>query len=169
MRKLSPLGSGCIFALAICVALSSLPAQEGPPSLLSSFTPPQEQTVQCGCQGNCGWISDGCSADDCCFSRTTARVEYLLWFGRGQNIPALVTTSPPGTPQAEAGVLGLPTTTTLFGDQAIHQNLRSGARITLNHLLDDCATTVGGRFWALENAQTNFLRFSDGDPILARP
>src|SRR4051794_40851571 len=94
MRKLSSIGSGCMCALALCFALSSVLAEEGPPSFLSSFTAPQQQAVQCGCQGNCGWISDGCCADDCGVNRNTARLEYLLWFGRGQNIPALVTTSP---------------------------------------------------------------------------
>ncbi len=127
-----------------------------------------EQAAQQGCQGNCGWIGDGCCADDCCFPRTTARLEYLLWFGRGQNIPALVTTSPAGTPQAEAGVLGFANTTTLFGDEGIQQNLRSGFRITINHLLDS-GDTVGGRFWALENARKNFYADSTGNPILARP
>src|SRR5258706_15506345 len=106
MRKLLSIGSECMIALAVCLVLPSVMAEEGPPSLLSSFTSPQGQTPQCGCQGNCGWISDGCCGDSCCVSRNTARLEYLLWFGRGQNIPALVTTSPQGTPQAEAGVLG---------------------------------------------------------------
>ncbi|MBC7855536.1 MAG: BBP7 family outer membrane beta-barrel protein [Pirellulaceae bacterium] len=148
-------------------------AQEASLDYLNSYVsaPPvqtSEPAAQQGCQGNCGWISDGCCADDCCFPRTTARLEYLLWFGRGQNIPALVTTSPAGTPQADAGVLGLATTTTLFGDEGIQQNLRSGFRITINHLLDS-GDTVGARFWALENARKNFDADSTGNPILARP
>ena len=123
---------------------------------------------QQGCQENCGWVSDGCCADDCCFPATTVRMEYLLWFGRGQSIPALVTTSPANTPRAAAGVLNFPDTTVLFGNETIQRNLRSGVRITVNHALDDC-DMVGGRFWLLENSNTNFFRTSDGDPILARP
>lgn len=127
-----------------------------------------EQADLDGCQGNCGWISDGCCGDDCCFPQTSVRLEYLMWWGRGQNIPALVTTSPNGTPQAEAGVLGFANTTTLFGDQSIQQRLRSGGRITVNQSLD-CGDMITGRFWGLENARTNFLATSNGDPILGIP
>src|SRR6056297_3074011 len=42
--------------------------------------------------------------------------ESLLWFGKGRTMPALVTTSPAGTPQVDAGVLGRPGTQVLFGD-----------------------------------------------------
>ncbi len=167
-----------LLALAACLPPGAMAvAQQSPLDYLASFAdaPPQQAVAQTaaeaelqGCQGNCGWISDGCNADDCCFPRTTARLEYLMWWGRGQNIPALVTTSPNGTPRAEAGVLGFPNTTTLFGDQAIQQRLRSGFRITVNHELDN-GDFIGGRFWGLENARTNFLATSAGDPILARP
>ena len=37
-----------------------------------------------GSQEGCGWISDGCCADDCCYPQTTVRLEYLMWWGRGQ-------------------------------------------------------------------------------------
>src|SRR6476659_9640207 len=47
--------------------------------------------------------------------------EYLLWWVEGQRIPALVTTSPPGTPLAQAGVLGLPGTSALFGHSRMNE------------------------------------------------
>jgi hypothetical protein len=148
-------------------------AQESPLDYLASFlddAPPEtaQPAVNAGCQGNCGWIDDGCCDETCCFPQTTARLEYLMWWGRGQNIPALVTTSPNGTPQNEAGVLGFPNTTTLFGNQGIQQNLRSGFRITINHELEN-GDRIGGRFWGLEQARTNFSRASTGDPILGIP
>ena len=93
-----------------------------------------------------GRINDGCCAEDCCFPKTTARLEYLMW-GRGQGIPSLVTTNPDALP-----VLSVPGTVTLFGNQSIQQNLRSGFRITLNHELED-GSLIGGRFWALEQAR----------------
>ncbi|MGI8982817.1 MAG: BBP7 family outer membrane beta-barrel protein [Pirellulaceae bacterium] len=172
-KSLSAWLKNLLTAISACFLLGAIAsAQETSLDYLNSYVAaPNVQTseaAQQGCQGNCGWISDGCCAEDCCFPRTTARLEYLLWFGRGQNIPALVTTSPAGTPRAEAGVLGFANTTTLFGDEAIQQNLRSGFRITINHLLDS-GDTVGGRFWALENARKNFYAESTGDPILARP
>ena len=155
-----------ILAVAVLSVASFASGQE---VFLNSFlgSAPEVATQQ-GCQGNCGWISDGCCADDCCFTATTARLEYLLWFGRGQNIPALVTTSPAGTPRPEAGVLGFADTTVLFGEEGIQQNLRSGVRITVNHALNDC-DMVGARFWGLENANTTFFQTSTGTPILARP
>lgn len=41
--------------------------------------------------------------------------EYLLWWRKGQNFPALITTSPTGTAQADAGVLL--SATVLFGNE----------------------------------------------------
>src|SRR5882757_945505 len=45
-----------------------------------------------------------------------AEMEYLAWSVKGDRLPPLVTTSPAGTPQAQAGILGPPSTTVLFGD-----------------------------------------------------
>lgn len=160
-------------AIASCLTLPSLAsAQESPleyvAALVGAPTEASAERALQGCQGDCGWISDGCGAEDCCFPQTSVRLEYLMWWGRGQNIPALVTTSPAGTPQAQAGVLGLPTTTTLFGDEAIQQRLRSGGRITVNYRLED-GDVVGARFWGLENARTDFFTTGAANPILARP
>lgn len=171
-RPLSLRSALMLFALAASLVLApNMRAEELFFDLFSSLTgiAPEAATPQAGCQGNCGWISDGCCAEDCCLTQTTARLEYLLWWGRGQNIPPLVTTSPAGTPQDEAGVLGFPDTTILFGGEAIHRNLRSGGRITINHMLDDCGNMLGARFWGVEDAKSNFFQNSDGDPILARP
>jgi len=43
--------------------------------------------------------------------------EYLLWRTDGMRVPALVTSSPAGTPRDQAGVLGEPDTVILFGGQ----------------------------------------------------
>ena len=50
-------------------------------------------------------------------NRLWFRGEALLWWTRGGQTPPLLTTSPGSTPQAQAGVLGQPNTTILFGDQ----------------------------------------------------
>src|SRR5436190_10489023 len=47
------------------------------------------------------------------------RGEYLLWWTNGNPLPPLVTSSPPGTPQNQAGVLGTPGVQTLFGGNSI--------------------------------------------------
>src|SRR5262249_13779926 len=78
---------------------------------------------------------------------TWAEAEYLLWWMRGASLPPLVTTSPPGTPQSQAGVLGAPGTRVLFGGSDVNDEARSGGRFRLGTWLDDCqrfGLEVGG-------------------------
>jgi Putative beta barrel porin-7 (BBP7) len=42
----------------------------------------------------------------------------------GARVPPLLTVSPPGTPRANAGVLGAPGTTGVFGGDQLNQDLR---------------------------------------------
>ncbi|MCP3669544.1 MAG: BBP7 family outer membrane beta-barrel protein, partial [Gammaproteobacteria bacterium] len=56
--------------------------------------------------------------------------EYLVWATTGQAVPPLVTSSLAGTPDADIGVLGLPTTGVLFGGTNFEGPMRSGARLT---------------------------------------
>ena len=58
-----------------------------------------------------------------------ARVSLLV--AAGKPLPPLVTTSPAGTPQAEAGVLGEPNTQVLFGGNRVDDEARSGFRTSL--------------------------------------
>src|SRR5947209_4099776 len=62
-----------------------------------------------------------------------ASAEYLLGWFSGDRLPALVTTSPAGTAQASAGVLGQPNTTTLFGDSRVNDRVRSGGRLGMGY------------------------------------
>src|SRR5262245_8106792 len=54
-----------------------------------------------------------------------ASAEYLLWWTKGDRLPPLLTTSPVGTPLANAGVLGRPGTSVLFGDERVNDDARS--------------------------------------------
>jgi hypothetical protein len=98
------------------------------------------------------------------------RSEYLLWWTDGNNIPALVTTSPNGTPLADAGVIGEPNTGTLFGSGDLFDKLRSGLRVGGGTWFA-FAQDWGGEldYLVLENRGTSFFATSTGDPILARP
>jgi hypothetical protein len=82
----------------------------------------------------------------------------------------LVTTSPPGTPQARAGVAGTAGVTTLFGGSNVNTDWRSGGRIRAG-LWWDCEETLGteASFFMLQDATNGFNATSDGNPILARP
>jgi hypothetical protein len=152
------------------------------------------------CCGGCGcwWrpffgrVRNFFCDDECCTccqpSRWWVSAEYLLWFTRQDQVPALVTTSPAGTPQffppptagpftglrgvPFAGTLGTPGVSTLFGDQGIDYGTRSGGRFTAG-VWFDCNQCVGleGSFFFLSDDSVNFSAASNaaGMPILARP
>ncbi len=104
-----------------------------------------------------------------------ADFDYLGFWVKGNHVPALVTTSPIGTPQSRAGVLGQPGTSILFGDQRLNTDMRSGGRITFGAWLVGDVLAIEGNYFALGTETTNYSAtsvFSNGstsDPILARP
>ncbi len=122
------------------------------------------------CQQSC-LTSSPC----CCLARAAigSRAEYLLWWTRGMYAPPLVTTSPPGTAQAAAGVLGQPGTTILFGNEELFTSERSGGRVRLGMWLDPChQEAIEAEWFGLTQETLHFLAASDaaaGGPILARP
>jgi Putative beta barrel porin-7 (BBP7) len=94
---------------------------------------------------------------------------YMMSFVRPVHVPALVTTSPAGTPQNQAGVLGN-NTQVLFGDRGVDDNFRSGFRIGGGYWFDN-DRTLGfnvGFFWLSAIDQT-YSASSNGSTILARP
>lgn len=109
--------------------------------------------------------------DACCGSCDIwMRADYLLWWTRGMRVPALATRSDPGTARANAGVLGLPTTSLLFGDDELNDDARSGVRLNLGMWLDAWATTgIEASYLYLGDADDGFNASSDGTTILARP
>lgn len=92
----------------------------------------------------------------------------LLW-GRAMRTPPLVTTSPANTPQAQAGVLGLPTTQTLFGAESVLNEARPGGRIVLGAWLYHGLFGLEGDYLGLGEKSETFSRQSDGSLILAVP
>ncbi|WP_426409592.1 BBP7 family outer membrane beta-barrel protein [Bradyrhizobium ganzhouense] len=104
------------------------------------------------------------------FNPFWAEADYLAWSVTGDKLPALVTTSPVGTPLGVAGVLGQPTTTVLFGNSSVNEDWRSGGRITAGYWFDPQRRSgVEASFFGLENASTGFAANSNAYPILARP
>jgi hypothetical protein len=97
------------------------------------------------------------------------RGEYLLWWSKAGNVPPLVTTSPAGTPQPQAGVLGQDGTTVLFGD-GLSFGSSSGARFTIGAWLTPCGLSgLEATGFFLGRRTAAFDQTSQGDPILARP
>jgi hypothetical protein len=99
------------------------------------------------------------------------RSDYLLWWTRGAQLPPLVTASPPGTSVPDAGVLGVPGTTILYGDSTVNGGSRSGFNITAGCWLDCChAIAIQGDYFDLGRSNDSYdSGCSNGTPILARP
>jgi hypothetical protein len=95
--------------------------------------------------------------------------EYLFTWFKGDRLPALVTTSPAGTPRSAAGVLG-PSSATLFGNNSVNGDLRSGFRLQFGTWIGP-ERLVGIEAGTMITASqaTNFFAASGGTPILARP
>ena len=99
-----------------------------------------------------------------------ASFEYLYYYQDGMDLPSLVTTSPVGTAQANAGVLGAPGTTTLFGGNDILDDGFDGGRLNIGIWLNKCHTFgVGGEYFQIGTETESFFAQSAGSPILARP
>jgi len=99
-----------------------------------------------------------------------ARAEYLLWWTQGMSTPPLVTTSPLGTPQTEAGVLGQPGTTILFENGDLADGSRSGGRFTFGKWLDpEHCNGIEVNYLTLGRETDSFNASLNQFNILARP
>jgi hypothetical protein len=92
--------------------------------------------------------------------------DFLLAFMQRTTLPFMATTSPVGTSQINAGVLGGPTTDLLSGAQL--GDLRVGLRMDVGYKLNSEYGVEMG-FTLLEGQELNFATSSDQNPILARP
>ncbi|KAA5540495.1 BBP7 family outer membrane beta-barrel protein [Roseiconus nitratireducens] len=103
-------------------------------------------------------------------SRLYFRGEYLLWDVSGMDSPSLVTTSPGGTPQATAGVLGETGTSTRFGNTELNDGSASGFLLGSGFWISpERRFGVETEYFWLEDMNDGFSASSDGSPILARP
>lgn len=118
---------------------------------------------------HCG--ANGCDNGVCglpgCF---WVRADYLLWWTRGQQLPPIVTTAPPGTPIGTAGLLGQPGTRILFGGERDDADTRSGYRLTAGFWLNKEHTFgIEGSFFQLDNETNSFSVNSAHTPIITLP
>jgi hypothetical protein len=96
--------------------------------------------------------------------------EFLYWHARGYDTPPLITTSPPGTPQTSAGVLGVPGTLVVFGGDRLNDDFFTGLRFGAGFWLNDCRTVgLEGSFFFLFGDNEGTQVSSPGTPILSRP
>jgi Putative beta barrel porin-7 (BBP7) len=149
----------------------------------------------CGCDGGCdsmgcgGGTCGGGSDCSCCGELCSTEAwrpcvtlcvpqdgwvsfEYLAWWQDGMQLPPLVTGSTdPNIARARAGVLGDPTTTTLFGgDDSTLDHAFDGGRLRFGVWLNRCHTWgIGAELFQIGEETESFNRTSTGTPILARP
>ncbi len=101
--------------------------------------------------------------------RLWLRGEYLHWWTEGMNTPALATTSTVGTPQNQAGILGLNSTSVLFGGGEINDDSTSGMRFRGGfYVTPSAAFGIEGEYFSLGEQDDGFSG-GTGQGILARP
>jgi hypothetical protein len=96
--------------------------------------------------------------------------DYIMGWVRSAGVPPLVTTSPPGTAQLSAGVLGA-NSTVVFGQENLGGDMRSGFRLGAGGWLDTEHTfgMEAGFFMLGDDTVGINLASPTGTPILARP
>jgi hypothetical protein len=152
----------------------------------------------CGPNGNCGpvgnWYNGGpgnCANGNCgpvtwnngpmpdsdqrgplgADERLWASVEFLEWWTKGMNSPALITGSPTGTPLTAAGILGGTGTTVLAGKDKFNSDNAPGFRLRTGFWVDS-ASTFGfeGSYFFLGRRSDDHTVFATSlAPIIARP
>jgi hypothetical protein len=177
MRRMLQAG---VVAVTVCgVALGqsgSGPAQPPPRSagatdVAGALPPPSLPTAPVACPPDSLWSPAACDCPGCGpAGHFWVGLDYLLWQVKGDSLPPLVTTSPAGTPRAQAGVEGTPGVSTLFGGSHVNDDWRSGGRVRVGSWLD-CQQTLGveANFFMLANAASWFDAASSGTPIVSRP
>jgi len=109
---------------------------------------------------NCG--APGCQLECQLWCGRWVRMEYLLWWRKGRELPPLVTTDPGG------GIL--PAGQVLFGNEEVGRDVEPGARISGGYWIDDMEMRgMGIRFFAMDNANVRFDVDSSTVPVIARP
>lgn len=118
----------------------------------------------------------GCAGCDACGPAMPHRTDWfssaelLLFWRRPQELPALVTTSDAGTGFEDAGVLGLDTTSVLFGQDRSGRSVSAGGRFTIGRWLDPArCNSMTARFWLAGDENDRFSAAAANTPILARP
>jgi len=121
------------------------------------FDPSQQAELPCDDLGMCRDLGPECGV-----GRLWARGEFLWWWKKGMDLPALATTGP------NNGIL--PQATVLFGESAVNDGALPGGRFTLGIWLDDCdCHSIEASFLMLGRASAGFSGSAADFPVLARP
>jgi hypothetical protein len=96
-------------------------------------------------------------------SRFWLRGEYVHWSVKGAGVPPLITSAPATSAAAVPGAFGNPDTATVFGNDHVNSQPRSGWRATGGFWLDEDRTLgLDGSVFALSPTTRTFIAASDG-------
>lgn len=139
-----------------------------PPSATQMLTDPMSMSCSpvAGCDTCTPCVSCLCGPP----GRAWVSAEWLYLTTKGQNLPPLITTAPPGTARAVGGSMGGPGTTVLYGNSTANEQFRSGFRVNAGMWLDDCQRLgIDAGFFYLPQTQQGSTVGSDGTAIVTRP
>ncbi|MEX0818713.1 MAG: BBP7 family outer membrane beta-barrel protein, partial [Pirellulaceae bacterium] len=143
--------------------------QSQPPPSIQIDTSPESYAVTPPVTGF-DWLRPPATQNNGLGGRAWVRGEYLLWLSDSLRTPALITTSPAGTPRASAGVLGETGTSVLYGRRSINNDPHSGGRLRGGFWWDEAHKIgVEAEYFMLDEQSSHYQATSTGDPILARP
>lgn len=159
------------------------PAPKAAPPVVLPTTTATTLLTTCPSYADCACPRDGCdvSCGPCgpngpCgpYGRYWVDAAWIFWNTKGQNVPALVTSAPAGTPRATAGVLGQPTTSVLYGNGTYNNGFRSGLYLNAGMWFDECQTCgIEGNFFFLGQNGNSFTAScppgAASGPVLTRP
>lgn len=161
----APLGLAPVVAAPEGVPCET-PAAAGGPTEVMQFPLPQFHLPDLGgriCDWFCAGPYNPADVDD----PTWVRTEALLWWFRSMPTPPLATTS---SNPSDLGVLGAPTTQTLFGGDDVHLPMKIGGKMTIGSWLHPSeAFGVEVSYMFLVNHSRWYHGQSDSSWLLARP
>jgi hypothetical protein len=123
--------------------------------------------------GDCGsgCFQDPCACEEGCLNRGRiwGSASYLGWGFERKNVPPLVTLSPVGTPRGTTGVLGFPTTMTVFDQNNQESLFHSGGRFNFGFWMPRGNWGLEVDYLFLNQNSVNSTFGSNGDPQFSRP
>jgi hypothetical protein len=142
---------------------------EPPARMMESDAHGHTHTHGASCN-QCGQGSKNCGCQRGPSGIFWVRADYLLWWTKGSPLPPLVTSSPDTTPLAQAGVLGQPGTTILFGDNDVNNEDRSGYRFRAGYWFDCCMCSgIEAEYFQLDTKTDSYDAFCPPGGTLNRP
>lgn len=169
-------------SLVACVGLAStaaaqdssrLTAFDSPPTRPAVVSPPppvHSQPFDSAYAGPPAACPSSCPAPCGPDGRVWVNFAWLFWAASGQPLPPLATAAPAGTARANAGTLGSPATSVLFGGRRANNDFRDGFRLSGGTWLDDDHRFgIEGDFFFLARSRDGFAAGSDGSRVISRP